>query len=86
MADLNKRDIHGHTVVGDDAAAKGMAFLDESLQYAEAEVFFQQARGRGEAEFEDAQNRNYTLQYSGDGTYTVVARDPDSGGFFRGWF
>lgn len=80
-----RRDVHGFTVLGDDAVDEGVSFLDFSLGYPEAKVFFDQARARGKAQFQDSQRRDYTLKYNGDGTYTVLKRR-ESKGFFSGWF
>ena len=80
-----KRDIHGHAVYGDKNVEYGMNYLDHDIQYSEAEVFFQQAKLHGQAEFEDDHERNYTLSYNGDGTYTIITRK-SSGGLFGGWF
>lgn len=80
-----RRDIHGFTVLGDEDVDEGMNFLDYGLGYAETKVFFDQARARGKALFQDSQRRDYTLKYNGDGTYTVLRRR-ESKGFFSGWF
>lgn len=79
------RDIHGHKVSGEDDVEKGMDYLDLQLDYAESEVFFNAARNRGRVKFQDAQRRNFTLRYNGDGTYTLDRRS-SGGGFFSGWF
>jgi len=49
----HERDIHGHTVIGEDDVVHGMDYLDYDLQYAEAQVLFEQAKYRGQAQFED---------------------------------
>jgi len=81
----NTRDIHGHTVTGEDDVVKGMDYLDYDLQYDEAQVIFEQAKAHGQAQFEDGQERNFTLKHNSDGTYTISSRKK-SGGFFSGWF
>lgn len=80
-----KRDVHGFTVLGDRAAKDGIDYLDFRLSYQEVQVFFNQARYRGAAQFEDHLHRNFTLTYNGDGTYTVERRQKSGGGLF-GWF
>lgn len=79
------RDVHGHKVFHEDDALQGVDYLDHRLEYPESEVFFQTAKFRGKAEFEDGENRNFTLRSNGDGTYTILRRK-SSGGFFSGWF
>ncbi len=82
---LHERDIHGHKVSGEDNVVRGMDYLDHSLSYEEAEVFFREARNRGSVRFEDRERRDYTLRAASDGTYTLQARK-ESKGFFSGWF
>lgn len=77
----HKRDVHGHTVSGEENALDGIRYLDHSLDYKEAEVFFDQAKSQGAAEFEDDKGRNYTLTRNKDATYTVERRE-ESGGWF----
>lgn len=76
-----KRDVHGHSVLGDKETKEGLNHLDYDLDYNEAEVFFKQARMYGQADFEDEKGRNFTLVYNRDGTYTVVKRK-SAGGWF----
>lgn len=76
-----KRDVHGFHVYGDRDAKDGLDYLDYRLSYQEAQVFFNQARYRGPAEFEDHMHRNFTLEYNGDATYTVTRRVQKSGWF-----
>ncbi|MFH0952663.1 MAG: hypothetical protein V1838_05830 [Patescibacteria group bacterium] len=78
----NKRDVHGHAVYGDDASKKGLDYLDYQLSYQEARVFFEQARVRGKAQFEDHEHRNFDLVYNNDATYTVEKRRQSGGGWF----
>lgn len=76
----HKRDVHGHTVLGEDNALNGIDYLDHDLDFKEAEVFFKQARYKGQVEFEDDKDRDFTLIYNQDGTYAVELRK--SGGWF----
>ncbi|MFC1662610.1 hypothetical protein ACFL04_00390 [Patescibacteria group bacterium] len=83
--DKTKRDIHGFKVMGDKSSKKGLDYLDYRLSYQEVQVFFNQARYRGKAEFEDHEHRNFTLAYNQDGTYTLSQRKKSGSGWF-GWF
>ncbi len=78
---IKDRDVHGYKVSGDDDAKEGIVYLDERLDYDEAKVFFEHARTRGSAQFEDDEGRNFTLVRASDGTYLVKKRS-SSGGWF----
>jgi len=69
----DKTTIHGFPVTHEDNARAGVDHLRDDLSYAEARVFFDQARMRGSAEFEDDEDRQYTLLYQ-SGTYTLIRR------------
>lgn len=59
--------IAGERVYYNDDCKKAVYYLDRDLQRDEAEVFFIAARKRGRAEFEDDDDRQFTLRYkSGD--------------------
>ena len=73
-----KQNVHGFMVYGAKDAKYGIDYLDYDLDYEEAKVFFKTARYSGSAQFEDDQDRNYTLKYNGDGTYTVERRKSSS--------
>ncbi|USN53482.1 MAG: hypothetical protein H6760_04990 [Candidatus Nomurabacteria bacterium] len=75
------RDVHGHKVFYAEEAKRGVEYLDNALDYKEAEVFFRDAKSHGESEFEDEDRRNFTLVYNKNGTYTLVYRKES-----RGWF
>jgi len=77
----HKRDVHGHTVTGEDNALDGIRYLDHSIDYKEAEVFFKQAKSGRSAQFEDDKGRNFTLIRNKNATYTVERRK-SSGGWF----
>ncbi len=66
--------IHGHTVHVDEGAEGGYKHLAYELSASEAEVFFHEAKTRGEAHFEDRHGHNYVLKYSHDITYTISQR------------
>ena len=74
------QDVHGYKVFGEKSAKFGINYLDHDLDYEEAKVFFRAARYNRPAKFEDARNRNFTLTYNRDGTYTVEKRKSS------GWF
>ncbi len=77
----HKQNVHGHTVTGEDNAMDGINYLDHDVDYKEAEVFFEQAKRNGSAQFEDERGRNFTLIRNKDATYTVEKRK-SSGGWF----
>ncbi len=74
--------IDGHRVLGDEEARRGMEYLNFELSVDEAKVFFKMAKAHGQAEFQDSHRNNYTLVAGQNMTYTVVARKPES----QGWF
>jgi hypothetical protein len=49
-------------------------YLRNDLQAEEARIFFDQARARGQVDFEDEQENNFTLVYNRGGFYTIVFR------------
>ncbi|OGC47424.1 MAG: hypothetical protein A3A94_03245 [Candidatus Portnoybacteria bacterium RIFCSPLOWO2_01_FULL_43_11] len=74
MADeLNQGRAHGYPLDYDDNGYNGMKYLKNDLDNSEARVFFDQARRRGYAEFEDDNDRQYTMSYK-NGKYTVTRR------------
>lgn len=77
----HKQNVHGHTVTGEDDAMDGINYLDHKLDSKEAEVFFDEAKRRGQAEFEDEHGRNYTLIRNSNATYTIEKRK-SAGGWF----
>lgn len=68
-----KTKIHGFTVIYETNASGGVRYLREDLDFNEARVFFDQARMRGSAMFEDDNERQYTLIYQ-SGVYTLMKR------------
>ena len=69
----DKTTIHGFSITYEDTSRPGVEYLRNDLSYPEARVFFDQARMRGSAEFEDDEDRQYTLLYQG-GAYTLLKR------------
>lgn len=68
-----KTAIHGFSVIYEKNAIEGIRYLRDDLDFEEARVFFDQARTKGFAEFEDDEDRQYTLFYKG-GSYTLARR------------
>lgn len=67
--------IHGFKVKFEEDVRWGVNYLLYDLDYEESRVFFDQAKLRGFAKFEDDQDRQYTLIYNSDGSYTLIKRD-----------
>jgi len=65
--------VHGFPVVYEENVSAGIRYLRDDLDYQEARVFFDQARQRGSAQFEDDTDRQYTLFYK-NGIYNLVLR------------
>ena len=65
--------IHGFAVTYEENAEEGIRHLRDDLDSEEARVFFDQARSRGSAEFEDDEDRQYTLIYQ-NGSYALLRR------------
>ncbi len=61
------------SVTFEEDAHDGIRYLRDDLDYKEAKVFFDQARIRGSAEFEDDKDRQYTLIHQ-NGVYTLARR------------
>jgi Na+-translocating ferredoxin:NAD+ oxidoreductase RnfC subunit len=54
----------------------GVQYLQYDLAPEEAKVFFEQAKSTGQAQFEDDNERQYTIKYEyGDNSYTLIKRD-----------
>lgn len=73
LKDMEKTTIHGFGVYYEKDAYAGITHLRDDLDFAEARVFFDQARSRGSANFEDDEDRQFTLSYRG-GVYTLLRR------------
>lgn len=68
-----KTSVHGFAVSFEENAREGINYLREDLDLNEAKVFFDQARVRGSAQFEDDEDRQYTLFYQSIG-YVLARR------------
>lgn len=66
--------IHGLKVRYEEDAQYGIEYLQRDLDRAEARVFFDQAKRKKFASFEDGQDRDYTLSYNNDGSYSLSRR------------
>lgn len=68
-----KTEVHGHSVAYEDNAREGISYLRDDLSTEEAKVFFDQAMESSSAQFEDDDDRQFTLLYQGGG-YVLVRR------------
>jgi len=70
-----KERIYGFWLEFEEELRNGVRYLRDDLQYKEAKTLFDAARLRGEAEFEDDQDRDWTLIYNRQaGNYTLIRR------------
>lgn len=65
--------VHGFSVIYEQNAIEGIRYLRDDLDFEEARIFFDQARLKGFAQFEDDEDRQYTLLYK-EGSYTLLRR------------
>lgn len=65
--------LHGFRIQYEENAYDGIKYLRDELQLVEAKVFFDQARMKKFAEFEDRHDRQFTLTYH-DGIYMLIRR------------
>ena len=68
-----KTNVHGFNMDYEENAMEGIRYLRDDLDFNEAKVFFDQSREKGSAEFEDDEDRQFTLFYK-DGIYTLSRR------------
>lgn len=68
-----KTQVHSYYVNYEENAEEGIRYLRDDLDSNEARVFFDQARQKGQVQFEDDDDRQFTLFYR-DGIYTLVRR------------
>lgn len=66
--------VHGFKVKYEDNAYSGVYYLKNELDQKEAGIFFDEAKRKKSADFEDRQARNYTLSYDSYATFTLVRR------------
>jgi hypothetical protein len=67
--------VHGFKVKYEENAAEGIKYLRDDLDSQESRVFFEQARAKKFAEFEDDDDREFTLERNVDGTYVLIRRN-----------
>lgn len=75
---IQKKYLCGQYVKYDDQEKNisyGINHLISNLSPEETKVFFDEARTKGQAQFEDHYSRNFTLMYNNDNTYTLINRD-----------
>ena len=70
---IKKTTVHGFNVEYEENALEGIRYLRDDLDFSEAEIFFDRARYKGSARFEDDEDRQYTLLYK-NWIYTLVRR------------
>jgi len=66
--------IHGFRVKYEENCRDGVNYLFSDLDRDEAKVFFDQAKAKKTVKFEDDEDRQFTLSYNGDGSYTLMRR------------
>jgi hypothetical protein len=72
---VKKEQIHGFWLIFEEELRDGVRYLRDDLQYREAKTLFDAARFDGTAEFEDDQDRDWSLIYNRqDGNYTLIRR------------
>ena len=72
---VKKEQIHGFWLLYEEELRDGVRYLRDDLQYKEAKTLFDAARVDGVAEFEDDQDRDWSLIYNRqEGTYTLIRR------------
>lgn len=68
-----KTSVHGFSVSYEENARDGVRYLRDDLDFNEARIFFDQSRERGQAQFEDDNDRQFTLIHQ-NGVYALVRR------------
>ena len=72
---VKKEQIHGFWLIFEEELRDGIRHLRDDLQYKEAKTLFDSARLTGVAEFEDDQDRDWSLIYNPqDRTFTLIRR------------
>ncbi|MBI2451306.1 MAG: hypothetical protein HYV52_03190 [Parcubacteria group bacterium] len=71
----NTKIIHGFKVMFEENAREGVQYLEADLDLNEAKVFFDQAKLKGSAQFEDDEERQFTLMHQrNDHNYVLIRR------------
>ena len=72
---IKKEKVYGFLVRFEQDLREGIRYLRNDLQREEAKTLFDAARLRGSAEFEDDEDRDWTLMYiRGDNSYVLTLR------------
>ena len=72
---VKKEQVHGYWLIFEEELRDGVRHLRDDLQSGEAKTIFDAARIDGTAEFEDDQDRDWTLIYNRrEGNYTLIRR------------
>lgn len=72
---VKKENIHGFWLIFEEELREGVRYLRDDLQQREAKTLFDAARFDGTAEFEDDQDRDWSLIYNRQkGNYTLIRR------------
>ena len=66
--------VHGFYTDYEKGDIEGIRYLTEDLDYNEAKVFFEHAKNYGESQFEDDNERQFTLTHK-SGVYTLTRRN-----------
>jgi len=74
---MKEVNIRGFRVKYEESEQAGINYLLYDLDIHESRVFFDQARAKKYAEFEDDREGQYTLSYNQGGTYTLIRRSGD---------
>ncbi len=73
--EIKKEKVYGFLVRFEQDLREGIRYLSNDLQKEEAKTLFDAARLRGRAEFEDDEDRDWTLTYiRGDDVYILTLR------------
>jgi len=73
--EIKKERVHGFWVRFEQDLREGIRYLGSDLQREEAKTLFDAARLRGSAEFEDDEDRDWSLMYiRGDNSYVLTLR------------
>ena len=73
--EIKKEKVYGFLVRFEQDLREGIRYLRDDLQKEEAKTLFDAARLRGSAEFEDDEDRDWTLTYiRGDDVYILTLR------------
>jgi len=72
---MDKQNIYGYWVVYEKEMVQGIRYLKYDLQREEARTLFEAAKDQGDAEFEDDDDRDWSLRYNrGENSYTLFRR------------